>query len=278
MLTWTKAVLWEYGPLFKGESQGLYKYVHVCRLEWLYVSSTEAVCIFCVRIFVACSDVSQSHEASPLAIQQSFNPHHQWPQTPASGLSVHTDTQSPMHKRPHTLMPPVPLPLALTSVDLYSSLKHKGKECHLLCCCLRQPTITLTFFLRRLSNGNTTMIYPWFPSSTKVSFTCQVRERFPNFWYIPRSMVCACIMCNTFPLLNIPGNVWMVEIGKDRKMVCITKVYVYMCVCADTQAKELSFSVFRKLYTSTYCRQTQTHTHILSVLVWSEELVRHNGF
>lgn len=34
--------------------------------------------------------------------------------------------------------------------------------------------------------------------------------------YKPRSMDC---VCNTFPLLNISGDVWMVEIGTDRKMV-----------------------------------------------------------
>lgn len=95
-------------PLFKGESQSLCKYVHVCRLEWLYVSSTEAVCIFRVRIFVACSDVSQSHEASPLAIQQSFNPHHQRPQTPASDLSLHRHTGPNAQETTHTHAPCAP--------------------------------------------------------------------------------------------------------------------------------------------------------------------------
>lgn len=118
-------------PFFlKAESQSLCKYVHVCRHEWLYVSSTEVVCIFCMRIVVACTDVSQSHEALPLAIQQSFNPHHQWPQTPASDLFIHKDTHWMwcIRDHTHTCAPSAPSISSYQCRLAFSqSLKHKGK-------------------------------------------------------------------------------------------------------------------------------------------------------
>lgn len=59
-----------------------------------------------------------------------------------------------------------------------------------------------------------------------------------------------CIICNAFPLLNILGNVWMVEIGTDRRMVCII------------------FAGMGTIHTHTHRHElARTHTHILLELV-----------
>lgn len=95
VLTWTRAVLWEYGPLFVKQNAKVC--VSVCVSadvsDYMWVSLRLCVHSVCVSLWLV-SDGIQSHEASPpnpLAIQQSFNPHHQWPQTPASNPFVHTD-------------------------------------------------------------------------------------------------------------------------------------------------------------------------------------------
>lgn len=166
VLTWTRAVLWEYGPLFVKQNAKVC--VSVCVSadvsDYMWVSLRLCVHSVCVSLWLV-SDGIQSHEASPPTPLQFNSPliliisdPKPLPLTPSY---TQTHTESDAQGTTHTLVPPMPSPLALTSVDLHCVKEYKRKESHLLCCCLCQPTITLTssfFFLRHPSNVNIIMI------------------------------------------------------------------------------------------------------------------------
>lgn len=128
-----------------------------------YMRVPPRLCVHSVHVSFV--EGSQSHEASPppptpphIHTHSQFNsPLILIISDPKPLLLTSSYTQYLLHKRTtHTLLC-APCALSISSrqrrLAFRQRLRHKGEGSPLICCCLRQPTITLTFSLRCLSNG-----------------------------------------------------------------------------------------------------------------------------